>query len=119
MANAVFNNQMKSLMQAAWALVKNNGISMGDAMKAAWSAWRITTLKQEMKKGVVNFQFRKKDGTIRIANGTTNLKSIGKVYVAAGGNKPANYGYMSFFDVDKNDWRCFKPSNLIAVGKAK
>ena len=44
-------NQLKEIMTLAWRFVKNNGFTMGEALKVA-------------------FHFKKKDGTTRKAVGT-------------------------------------------------
>lgn len=75
----------------------------------------ISKLKESFKKGVVTFQYRKKDGTIRTAKGTTNKSIITCNYTPKGGNGPSTYGYTSYWDVDKNDWRCFNENFLVGI----
>lgn len=75
----------------------------------------IKSLKDALKKGVITFQFKKKDGSIRTTKGTTNHEIISSNYTPKGGSGPAKYGYTSYWDVDKNDWRCFNNNNLIGL----
>lgn len=64
--------------------------------------------------GKVKFQFEKKDGTIREAVGTLNPGMITKI-PAGGANYPKMCGYTTYFDLDKNNFRCFLGSKLIGV----
>lgn len=74
----------------------------------------ITELKEMLTKGQVKFQYKKNDGTIRTAVGT--LKSSLITNKPSGGqNKVKGAGYTSYFDVEKDAWRCFAESKLIGV----
>ena len=74
----------------------------------------ITELKEMLTKGQVKFQYKKNDGTIRTAVGT--LKSSLITNKPSGGqNKVKNAGYTSYFDVEKDAWRCFAESKLLGV----
>ena len=75
----------------------------------------VLKLKKSLKKGIVTFQYQKKDGTIRTAKGTTNVSIIEDNYTYKGGEGPSRYGYTSYWDVDKNDWRCFNENLLIGI----
>lgn len=78
-------------------------------------ATSIKDIKDALKKGVVTFQFKKNDGTIRTAKGTTNLGIINENYSFKGGDGPEKYGYTSYWDVEKGDWRCFSDNRLVAI----
>ena len=75
----------------------------------------VLELKKSLKKGIVTFQYKKKDGTIRTAKGTTNVSIIEDNYIYKGGEGPSRYGYTSYWDVDKNDWRCFNEKSFIGI----
>ena len=75
----------------------------------------VLELKKSLKKGIVTFQYKKKDGTIRTAKGTTNVSIIEDNYIYKGGEGPSRYGYTSYWDVDKNDWRYFNEKSLIGI----
>ena len=75
----------------------------------------VDQLNKALKAGVVTFQFKKKDGTIRTAKGTTNLGTINEVYSFKGGDGPSKHGYTSYWDVEKEDWRCFNENQLVAI----
>lgn len=73
------------------------------------------TINEALKKGVVKFQYRKNDGSLRTAMGTTNSEIIGKNYTPRGGVGPEAHGYMPYWDVDADGWRCFNENALVAI----
>ena len=71
-------------------------------------------LHEMLCKGTVKFQFTKKDGTVRTAVGT--LKSDFITRKPAGGeNKVEGAGYTTYFDIEKDAFRCFAESKLLGV----
>ena len=68
--NIEMSKQMKSIMSLAWTFVKQNGMSMSAALKCAWANAKLHFM---MRDGFVNFQYIKKDGSVRDAKGTTRL----------------------------------------------
>jgi hypothetical protein len=73
-----------------------------------------TELHEMLCKGQVKFQYKKNDGSIRTAVGT--LKSSMITNKPSGGqNKVKDAGYTSYFDMEKDAWRCFAESKLIGV----
>ena len=62
-----FRSQMKEVMQLAWSFVRKNGYSMSEALKCAWANLK---LKAALKVKIVEFYFKKTDGTLRQAFGT-------------------------------------------------
>lgn len=77
----------------------------------------IENLKSQMRTGVVEFSYTKKDGSTRVAKGTLNFDVMGEE------NKPKNgIGYNSenttrYFDINSNGWRSFKNDNFIEIIK--
>ena len=65
--STTLRNQMKEVMQMAWSFVRKNGYSMSEALKCAWANLK---LKVALKVKVVEFYFKKTDGTLRQAFGT-------------------------------------------------
>ena len=69
-----------------------------------------------LNKGIVNFTYRKVDGTIRTAIGTRNLclacQSLGISIPMpkTGRNNPTAY-----YDIEKEDWRSFKAENILSI----
>lgn len=64
--------------------------------------------------GKVKFQFTKKDGTVRTAIGTLNPGMITRK-PAGGCNPVKEAGYQTYFDLEKDAFRCFAESKVIGV----
>lgn len=106
--STTLRNQMKEVMQMAWSFVRKNGYSMSEALKCAWANLK---LKVALKVKVVEFYFKKTDGTLRQAFGTL-LDS--RVPETKGTKKTAD-NCQVYFDTEAGDWRCFKKCNLIKI----
>ena len=76
----------------------------------------LTELKEMLTKGTVKFQY-KNDGSVRTAMGTLKSSMITRK-PSGGQNKVKGAGYTSYFDVEKDAWRCFAESKLIGVVEA-
>ena len=74
----------------------------------------LTELKEMLTKGTVKFQYTKNDGSVRTAMGTLKSSMITRK-PSGGQNKVKGAGYTSYFDVEKDAWRCFAESKLIGV----
>lgn len=103
-----FRSQMKEVMQMAWSFVRKNGYSMSEALKCAWANLK---LKAALKVKIVEFYFKKTDGTLRQAFGTL-LKN--RVPETKGTKKTAD-NCQVYFDTEKEEWRCFKKCNLVKI----
>lgn len=68
-------------------------------------------LREALGMGSTNFAFRKMNGDLRIARGTTNLDLIPneKHPTGQGGRKRA----IAYFDLDKQEWRAVSESQEI------
>jgi hypothetical protein len=62
------------------------------------------TLKSKLREGAVQFAFRKLDGSLRTAIGTTNLSSIPAESHPQGVRESSNK-VVTFFDLEKREWR--------------
>lgn len=71
-------------------------------------------LHEMLCKGKVKFQYKKNDGSVRTAMGTLKSDLITKK-PAGGQNKVKGAGYITYFDLEKDWWRCFAESKLIGV----
>ncbi len=60
-------NQLSEIMRLAWSFVRKNGYSMREALKCAWANIKLRAL---LGKKVVEFYFKKTDGTLKQAFGT-------------------------------------------------
>ena len=97
------------VMSLAWQFVRKNGFTMSEALKCAWANMK---LKLQMKSKIVEFYFKKTDGTLRQAFGTLKENLIGEV--KGTGRKP-NDNLQVYWDTEKEEYRCFKKCNLIKI----
>lgn len=72
-------------------------------------------LRESMRSSKEEFAFRKTNGSIRLAYGTTNMSMIPEEKHPNGnGKKNDPYGALiSFYDVDVNSWRSFYGESLM------
>ena len=71
-----------------------------------------------LHKGVAHFWFRKTDGSLRSAYGTLDMDIIGRHNGVPEGeerNGRAFNGTVSYFDLEKDAWRCFKADSVQEV----
>lgn len=82
--------------------------------------FKLSTLENMMKDGIVHFQYRKKPkkgqtvGEIRDAWGTKKMSVVSKI-PHGGDCPPKRVGYTIYFDVEKADWRAFWGGNVIGA----
>ena len=99
---------MKDVMLLAWTFVKRNGYSMSDALKCAWVNIKLRAL---LGKKVVEFYFKKTDGTLRQAFGTLMSDRVPETK----GERKTAENCQVYFDTEKEAWRSFKKCNLIKI----
>lgn len=93
-------------MHAAWRFVKEFGFTMAEAMKQAWMQFK---LRAKMVKGVVEFVYMKKDGTVRLAHGTlVNVPAVK-------GIRQSSATCQTYYDMDAQDWRAYRLENLLEI----
>ena len=103
-----FRSQMKEVMSMAWSFVRKNGYSMSEALKCAWANLK---LKTALKEKIVEFYFKKTDGTLRQAFGTLMSDRVPETK----GTKKTADNCQVYFDTEKEEWRCFKKCNLVKI----
>jgi hypothetical protein len=86
--------------------IKANFNSFGEALAFAWNVVKLQF--RLCTQAVVNFTYKKVDGTIREAVGTTETVPTPK-----GGFRKPNFGILNYFDLQQQDWRCCRIENLI------
>lgn len=106
--STTFRSQMKEVMSMAWSFVRKNGYNMSEALKCAWANLK---LKAALKVKVVEFYFKKTDGTLRQAFGTLLNSRVPET----NGTKKTADNCQVYFDTEKEEWRCFKKCNLIKI----
>ena len=76
----------------------------------------IEELTKTLRTDSVRFKYKKKDGTIREAYGTTNMATIeqyGDKLPKGNSTRKENENQVRYFDIDKNEWRSFCKDNYI------
>lgn len=100
------DNFRKRVMKYAWQIWKNTRKSWSRCLMQAWANYRLL---RAMKVKVVEFYFKKTDGTIRRAFGT--LKGI--AYKSSGRKSETTYKTITFYDTEKDSFRCYRVENLL------
>ena len=70
----------------------------------------IKILKEKLHEGEVNFEYLKKDGTIRKARGTLDTGMIPECYWPK--EQPTAPDNVRYWDLDADGWRSFRPENF-------
>ncbi len=71
----------------------------------------VDALVKNLTEGAVAFKFIKSDGSIRSANGTTNLDLIPEAARPAAMSDNSG-AVVAFYDIDAKGWRSFRRENL-------
>ena len=100
-------SQLSRVFSLAWQFVKRNGFSLSEALKKAWANVK---LKAKMQGGIVKFYYQKVDGSIREAYVTLKSELVHEVKDSG---RKANPTLQTYFDTERQEWRCFKVANLI------
>lgn len=101
--------QLSEIMRMAWQFVKRNGFTKSEALKTAWLNAKV---RAAMKLGIVKFYFSKVDGTMREAYGTLKESMLPPVQ---GTGRKSNDTLQTYFDTEKQEYRCFKKANLVKI----
>ena len=80
-------------------------------------------LKKALYEGIVIFQFVKKDGTLRMARGTTSPDLVPTDDTPKGKRTPEQQALyerqtVAFYDIDKKGWRCMRIDTLWSYKRA-
>ena len=100
---------LSEIMNLAWQFVKRNGYTMSEALATAWRNYK---LRKAMVARIVKFYFQKVDGSMREAYGTLKESIIPPV---GDSNRRKNDTIQTYFDTERQEWRCFKRANLIRI----
>lgn len=103
------NEFLSNLMRQAWMLVKKYGFTMVEAMKQSWA---IAKLRKAMRGGIVKFIYTKLDGSVRTAWGTLKEDLVPAVQ---GSGRKANETLVTYYDCEKESYRCFKVANYLRM----
>lgn len=102
--------QLREIMSLAWSFVQRNGYTMSEALRCAWANIKLRAL---LHTKIVEFYFKKTDGTLRQAFGTLKEGLVGET--KGTGRKP-NDNVQVYWDTEKEEYRSFKKCNLVRIG---
>lgn len=77
-------------------------------------AMLIDTLKVKLANGVAHFVFKKKDGSLREAWGTTQ-RNIASAKTNGRGVSRECFATTAYYDIEAGEWRSFRWENLVQV----
>ena len=79
----------------------------------------LAELKKMLTEEIVHFVFEKTDGTRRDAYGTRAVDVIRRYDTATTNQRPqrAFSGTFPYFDIEKQEWRCFKVDRFVMIDK--
>lgn len=75
--------------------------------------FNIAAFYEALRNGVTHFIYVKKDGSLRVANGTKNFDFIPSEDVPTGGGNEMPDNIETYYDVDKGAWRCLDINCLL------
>ena len=96
---------------------------MKNEINRALEAKSINDLRTALNEGVVNFQFIKKDGTLRHVRGTTCPDLVPTENMPKGKRTPEqqamyNRTTVAFYDIDKKAWRSMRINTIWSYQRA-
>ena len=98
---------LSRVFSLAWQFVKRNGFSLSEALKTAWANIK---LHAKMQGGIVKFYYRKVDGSLREAYGTLKSELVPETKETG---RKAPDTCQTYYDTERQAWRCFKVANLV------
>ncbi len=88
---------------------------LNEASKEKVKKVSMVTLRSMLRKGVVKFKYEKKDGSIRIAEGTLKKSLIPEIDKDGGAESDFPKDCFGYYDLEKDDWRMFIRDNFIGI----
>ena len=107
--STTIKNEMREVMLTAWQFVRRNGYTMAEALRTAWVNIK---LRKAMASRIVRFYFQKVDGSVREAFGTLAANIVPQTN---GTERKPNDTVQTYFDTEKQAWRCYKKANLVRI----
>ena len=102
-------DDLRHIMNAAWRFRRITGESLSECLKRAWNNFKLVAA---MRTRIVKFYFQKVDGSIREAYGTLKSDLIPET---KGDDRKRNDTVQTYFDTERQEYRCFKKLNLVAI----
>ena len=106
-AMIITSNDLTITRMAVIALRTNSELIAGA------KAMMIENLKKQMSAGIAHFIYKKKDGSLREAWGTTN--SLAAKHINGRGQSRENFATTAYYDCEAGGWRSFRWENLVKV----
>lgn len=75
----------------------------------------LSKLRRLLKSGVVEFSYKKKDGTERYAKGTLKTSLLPEIDRDDERSKKLSDDCFYYYDLNREDWRCFLKDNFIGI----
>jgi hypothetical protein len=97
-----------------WA--KTHGISFGEAQRLSWAAWKCNKLTELLQEFIVDFEYLKKDGSLRKASGTLSADFISYEKLT---ERKASDKVFVYFDLEAGELRSFLRANLKSIKAVK
>lgn len=106
-AHELYGSQWYSMLDK-----KEIRLTWGQYLKRGWY---FVTFRNWLSNGIVTFSFFKHDGSVREAHGTTMLTLLPEHKRPKGilPRQGMSFSSISFFDLDKGEWRSFDIRNFI------
>ena len=110
--------QWRWVMLLVQSLMNKEELPRQEAMKKAWLTFKLL---EALGKGIVEFSYKKQDGTTRQARGTLHrgVSESFDNYKSKGGKSPRDNsntdGIYVYWDLDKNGFRSFHAQDLIQL----
>lgn len=70
-------------------------------------------IKEQLKNGICEFKYRKKDGSERIARGTRKSDILKENAAEPSGRGTEKSGVIAYYDIDSEGWRSFKIDSFL------
>lgn len=81
---------------------------------ATFKTTSVEDLKQMLHEGIVNFEFIKKDGSVRQAKGTLMAEHLPALKENDKSRKPSE-NVVVYFDMEKQSWRSFVKESFVGA----
>lgn len=99
------------ILSIAWQIRRQEtSLTWGQCQSAAWKSIR---LRSALRSGVVAFKYRKEDGEVRQALGTTNENLFR--YENKGVSPVTKVIVIKYYDIEVGDWRSCRADRLLAA----
>ena len=100
--------ELSKIMTRAWAIKRLTNFSFSVCLSKSWQLYRLV---KQMRQGAVGFTYKKKDGSTRKAFGT--LRNA--VLLVNGTGRATSPEVITYFDIQKQSFRCFRIENFVAL----